>query len=178
MTRRLYCASLLWLQLLLISDVVPPWGRFLAASTVTAALQDGWLAVLPMAGAGIALLASTLVLAAPSLALLRHRQRGPRRFDGVPRWAAALAIVGALVHVAASTPWWLARLLPVEARVETLLACEPCLAAGLALMIGGGIGAELLRRGARPARPHSDADGTAPDPGVRRLRSPLPIRIA
>jgi hypothetical protein len=177
MTRRLYCASLLLLQLLLVLDVAPRVGRSVAAVTDAASTQGGWLATLPLAGAGVTLLCCAVVLAAPSIALLRHRQRGPRRFDGIPRSAAGATIVGAVVYGTASLPWWLVRLLPVEARVDTLLACEPCITAGMALMIGGATCAELLRRGVRSSRSPPVAIRTTPGPTVRRLPPPLPTSM-
>jgi hypothetical protein len=178
MIRRLYCASLLLLQLLLMVDVAPRWGRSIAAFTDAASPGYGWLAVLSLAGTGVTLLGCTVVLAAPSIALLRHQQRGPRRFDGVPRWAAGIAVVGAIVYVAAVLPWWLVRLLPVENRVDTLLACEPCIAAGMALMIGGATCAELLRRGMRFSRTPPVAVEATPDPAVCRLSAPLPTSLS
>jgi hypothetical protein len=89
-----------------------------------------------------------VALAAPSLALLRHRQRGERRRSGIPRWSAVVAVAGAALFVAAAVPWWLVRLLPVEWRVDALLATEPGAEAGAALMAAGALCAELLRRGA------------------------------
>jgi hypothetical protein len=178
MIRRCYYASLLLLQLLLMVDAAPNWGRSVAAVTDAISPQGGGLAALALAGAGVTALCSAIVLAAPSLALLRHRQRGPRRFEGIPRWAADVTIGGALVYLAASLPWWFPRLLPVEIRVDALLACEPCLTAGVALMIGGATCAELLRRGVRHVRPRAGQLGievVPPEPPLRRV---MPIRTA
>ena len=177
MTRRLYLASLLLLQLLLIVEVAPGWGRSLATGTVTVSVHDGWTAVVPLAGAGIALAGSAIALAAPSIALLRHHQRGARRFDGIPRWAARLTIGGAVLYVAASAPWWLARALPVESRVDTLLACAPCITAGVALMAAGALCAEVLRRGVRPMPPLPAAPRTEIAAATGRARAPLPARV-
>jgi hypothetical protein len=176
MTRRLYLASLLLLQLLLIVEVAPGWGRSLATGTVTVSVHDGWTAVVPLAGAGMALAGSAIALAAPSIALLRHHQRGARRFDGIPRWAARLTIAGAVLFVAASAPWWLARALPVESRVDTLLACAPCITASMALMAAGALCAELLRRGVRPMPPPA-ATRTEIAAAAGRARAPLPARV-
>jgi hypothetical protein len=152
MFRRLYLASLVLLQFVLIERVAP---RALAAlggvMSSAGAMPDGWLALVEIAGTALALGGTALPLAAPSLTLLRHRQCGDRRFGGVPRWGAAVTVAGAALFVAAAAPWWLAPLLPVEWRVDVLLATEPCAEAGMALMAAGALCAELLRRGARPA---------------------------
>jgi hypothetical protein len=178
MARRLYFASLLVLQLSLMLDVAPYWGRSIAAGTDAISPQGGWLAALALAGTGVTALSSAIVLAAPSMALLRHRQRGPGHFDGVPRWAADIAIGGVAVYLAASLPWWFPRLLPVEIRVDALLACEPCLTAGVALMIGGGLCAELLRRGVRRMWPLAGQLRTQVLPPEPPLRRALPARSA
>jgi len=177
MTRPLYLASLLLLQLLLIVEVAPGWGRALAAGTVTVSVHDGWRAAVTLAGAGMALAGSAIALAAPSLALLRHHQRGARRFDGVPRWAARLTIAGAVLFLAASAPWWLARVLPVESRVDTLLACAPCITAGMALMAAGALCAEVLRRGVRPVPPLPAATRDEAAAAAGRARALLPTRV-
>jgi hypothetical protein len=150
MLRRLYLASLLLLQVVLVVRIAPLWAPVVGIAHTAAAAQDGWLAVAELAGAAVALGGSAVALAGPSVALLRHRQRGPLRFAGVPRGGAAAAILGAAVFLGASAPWWMARFLPVEWRVDVLLAAEPWAGAGVALMAAGAAGAELLRRGMPP----------------------------
>jgi hypothetical protein len=158
MFRRLYLASLVLLQFVLIERVAPAvLAAFGGVMPPASAVPDGWLAFVELAGTALALGGTALALVAPSLALLRHRQRGGRRFSGVPRWGAAVTVAGAALFVAAAAPWWLARLLPVEWRVDMLLATDPCAGAGVALMAAGALCAELLRRGAHPVAAGPDA---------------------
>jgi len=151
MLRRLYLASLVLLQFALIERVAPTVRATFGGTTPLAgAVPDGWLALVELACTALALAGTAVALASPALALLRHRQRGERRCRGVPRWGAVVAIAGAALFLAAAVPWWLVWLLPVEWRVDALLATEPVAEAGRALMAAGALCAELLRRGAHP----------------------------
>ena len=170
MLRAAYLASLIVLELALITEVVPPLAEALRWRAAIAQAGDGTEAALRLtitligaAGAGVA-------LAAPLFALLRHRQRGVLRFLGLPRWAIVPVVAGAAAFAgcALAAPW----LIDIEQRWADALAelLEPLTLAATAVMTGGTLAAELLRRSVAPARllrdlmPSRHVGGAVADP--------------
>jgi hypothetical protein len=152
MLRLAYLVSLLVLQLALVTDIVPLLGESLRLRAAIAQAPDADAALLRFAIAGVGMIGASFVLATPLFALLRHRQRGPLRFAGLPGWAVMLAITGAGAYGAGTTlaallsefdlPWF-----------DVLLSHErPIALAAIALMAGGALAAETLRRSVAPPR--------------------------
>lgn len=146
MLGHLYQGTLVVLQLALGLELAPPLAQALRRGLALGALADPVLGWVQGAAAIAAIGGGALALSFPLLALLRHRQRGPLRFGGLPRWAVALAVtggaafaLGALLH--ATVP-----LLAADARVASVLMARPLRFAGLASMAAGVLWAELLRR--------------------------------
>jgi hypothetical protein len=152
MTRKLYLAMLLALQLVLFGRVAPRLGVALHADAALGALPAGPAALAQWLGAAAAIVGVALALVFPGVALLRHQQRGSIRFIGLPRWAVGLALaggatlaVGVLLH--ATLP-----LLPLDARLATAHIGRGAQNAGIALAAAGTLCAELLRRSVAPLR--------------------------
>jgi hypothetical protein len=146
MLRHLYEGTLVVLQLALGLELAPPLAHALRRGLALGALGDPALGLIQGAAAIAAIGGGAFALSFPLLALLRHRQRGPLRFGGLPRWAVALAVtgggvfaVGALLHAAVP-------LLAADARMASVLMARPLRFAGLASMAAGVLWAELLRR--------------------------------
>lgn len=152
MIRRLYQITLVALQAALFVQIVPPLAQALRHGTAFGAFPEGGLAVIQLASALAAVGGGALALAFPVLALLRHRQRGPLRFDGLPRWSVALAVGGALLFLVGASLNGIIPLLAPESRMAAALTARPVLNAGLALMAAGVLCAEVLRRGVRVPR--------------------------
>lgn len=152
MFRTAYLASLVVLQLALMSEVTPQVAEFIRFHAAILHAWDATTALLRLGVAGVAALGATIVLAAPGLALLRHHQRGGLRFLGLPSWAARCAIAGALLFVLTfAAPHALA--LMAGAGGDFWAAVEqPLRDAAIAMTAGGAVGAELLRRSVSP--PH------------------------
>jgi hypothetical protein len=150
MSRTAYLASLVVLQLALMSEVTPQVAEFIRVHSAILHAWDAPTAMLRMVVAGIAMLGATIVLAAPGLAFLRHHQRGGLRFLGLPSWAVCCAVAGALLFMLAFVaPHGFAFL--AGAGVDTWAAVEQSVRdAAIAMMAGGAIGAELLRRSVAP----------------------------
>ena len=98
MIRRLYQVTLIALQVALLAQIGPPLAQALRHGAAFGAFPHGALAVVQIASSVAAIGGGALVLAFPMFALLRHRQRGPIRFGGLPRWSVALALAGAMVY--------------------------------------------------------------------------------
>lgn len=146
MLRLTYLVSLLVLQLALILDVVPVLAELLRLRAAIAQAPDNDAALMRFAIVGIGMIGGSFALAAPLFALLRHRQRGPLRFLGLARWAVAPVIAGAAVFsLCLAVAAWLPDVdLPW---VDALLELErPITLAAIALMSGGLLAGELLRR--------------------------------
>jgi hypothetical protein len=152
MLRAAYLVCLIVLELALVSEVVPPLAEALRWRAAIAQAGDGGEAALRLTIALLGAAGAGLALAAPLLALLRHRQRGALRFLGLPRWAVATVIGGAAAFAACSlaAPW----LADLDHRwAEAVVEVEQSLVlAATALMTGGALAAELLRRSVAPAR--------------------------
>lgn len=157
MLRRLYLATLFALQLALLARVAPRLGYALHADAALGALPGGPPALLQFAGAAAAIVGVALALVYPGVALLRHHQRGEMRFLGLPRWAVALALAGAVVLGAGLVLEGLIPLLPREFKFAMALIARPTQNAGLALAAAGTLCAELLRRGVGVARGATNA---------------------
>jgi hypothetical protein len=147
MVRRLYQFTLVALQVALFVQIAPPLAQALRDRAAFGAFPDGGLAVIQLASAVAAVGGGALALAFPVLALLRHRQRGALRFDGLPRWSVALAVAGALIFLGGASLIGVVPLLPPESRMAAVLTARPVVNAGLALMAAGVLCAEVLRRG-------------------------------
>lgn len=152
MLRAAYLASLIVLELALATEVAPPVAEALRWRAAIAQAGDGTEAMLRLAITLVAAAGAGVALAAPLFALLRHRQRGVLRFAGLPRWAVVPVVAGtaAFVACALAAPWlvdldqsW------ADALVELL---PPLAVAAIAVMTGGTLAAEFLRRSVAPAR--------------------------
>lgn len=146
MLRHLYQGTLVALQLALGLELAPLLAQALRRGLALDALSDPALGLVQGAAAIAAIGGGALALAFPLLALLRHRQRGPLRFDALPRWAVALAVTGGAAFVLGALLHATVPLLAAEARMAIVLTARPLGYAGLALMAAGVLWAELLRR--------------------------------
>lgn len=152
MLRRLYIATLLALQLVLLVRVAPRLAVALHADAALGALPGGVPALAQWLGAAAAIVGVALALVFPGVALLRHQQRGKIRFIGLPRWAVALALAGGAVLAAGLMLNAALPLLPSGARLAAALVARGAQNAGLALGAAGALCAELLRRSVMPLR--------------------------
>ena len=146
MVRRLYQVTLIALQIALLVQIGPPLAQALRDGAAFGAFPHGALAVVQVASSAAAIGGSALALAFPVFALLRHRQRGPIRFGGLPRWAVALALAGAAVFVLGASLEGAIPVLAAGDRMAAVLTARPLQNAGLALMAAGVLCAEVLRR--------------------------------
>ena len=149
MIRRLYQITLVALQAALFVQIVPPLAQALRHGFALGAVTHDGFATIQLASATAAVGGGALALAFPLLALLRHRQRGPLRFDGLPRWSVALAVAGTLIFLVGASLNAAVPLLTPESRMVAVLTARPVQNAGLALMAAGVLCAEVLRRGVR-----------------------------
>ena len=152
MIRRLYLAALVALQLALLARVAPRLGHALHTDAALGALPGGLPALVQLAGAATAIVGVAVALVFPGVALLRHHQRGPIRFRGLPRWAVGLALAGAAALGVGLALQGLIPLLPREVKITSALIARPTQNAGLALAVAGTLCAELLRRSVGAAR--------------------------
>ena len=152
MIRRLYLATLLALQLVLIARVAPRLAVALHADAALGAFPGGWPALAQWLGAAAAIVGVTLALVFPGVALLRHQQRGRPRFIGLPRWSVAFALAGGATLIAGVVLHATLPLLAVDARLPAALVARNVQNAGLALAAAGTLCAELLRRSVAPLR--------------------------
>jgi hypothetical protein len=150
MFRTAYLASLVVLQIALMIDIAPSLAEFIRVQSAVLQAWDTTAALLRLGVATTAATGVAIVLATPVLALLRHHQRGGLRFLGLPRWWVRCAIAGAaLFALALLAPHAIA--IPQVADLEFLEELEqPLQEATIAMMAGGTIAAELLRRSVAP----------------------------
>lgn len=151
MLRSIYLVALAMLQLALIVELAPPLALGLRANALAGLAPEGWPALLQLFAIGLAVAGTALALVFPGVALARHQRAGPMRFVGLPRWAIALAVTGALLLAMATLALTIAPALPPEIRISVLLVSRPALSGGLALAAAGVLCGELLRRSV-PAR--------------------------
>lgn len=152
MLRAAYLASLIVLELALATEVAPPLAEALRWRAAIAQAGDSTEAMLRLAITLVAAAGAGVALAAPLIALLRHRQRGVLRFVGLPRWAVLPVVAGAFAFAACTLAApWLVDLEPpwADALAEFL---PPLALAATAVMTGGTLAAEFLRRSVAPAR--------------------------
>lgn len=150
MLRACYLTALCGLQVLLAWQLVPPLAALLDRHLHLGTAGDGWHAAVEVLCAAAAAGGGALSLGFPSLALMRHAQRGAERFTGVPRTAVAVTLAGAALLL------WPGALLvlqhgvayPVDPRIGA--AAAPFAPAGIALMSAGTLFGELLRRNRVP----------------------------
>jgi len=146
MLRHLYQWTLVMLQVALGAELAPSLAQALRRGLAIGAFPDGPLGAVQGAAAITAIGGAALALSFPLLALLRHRQRGPLRFRGLPRGAVALAAVGGIVFALGALLHVATQLLPADARLAAVLLGKPLRYAGLASMAAGVLWAEMLRR--------------------------------
>jgi len=147
--RRCYLAALCVLQIMLAWQLVPIIALVLMRHVPLGRAADGWPAVLEIASAALCVVGAGLSLAYPSIVLMRHAQRGPQRFAGLPIWAVVLTFSGCALLAVDGAVRMLAPWLPIVQQ-RPLGAALPLAAPGVALMCAGALFAELLRR-TRPA---------------------------
>ncbi len=146
MQRHLYQWTLVVLQLALGFELAPSLAQGLRRGLALGAFPDSALGAVQGAAAIAAIGGGALALSFPLLALLRHRQRGPLRFRGLPRAAVALAVVGGIVFALGALLQLVVPLLPADMRLAAVLVGRPLRYAGLAAMAAGVLWAEMLRR--------------------------------
>ena len=174
MHRSLYLATLLLLQIALIACVAPPLARMLPLATAPGLAPGGWPAMLQLVATAATIAGTSIALAFPVIAMVRHRRSGPPRFLGLPEWATVLAACGMAALAAGSTALALVSALPVDARMTAMLVARPVVAGGLAVAAAGVLCAELLRRSVAPAR--QSADPTRSKPGRVEVTHPPELR--
>jgi hypothetical protein len=148
MLRMFYLGSLLTLQCALLVQAAPPLWRGLRLDTVLTAANAGHVDYSPLAVTGLAVVGVVLTLSFPTVALLRHSYRGETLFCGMPRWAIALAIAGAVMLLFGCTLQWLVPHSSIEWRLALRVTSRNATTAGTLLMTAGVLCAELLQRGA------------------------------
>src|SRR5436305_1428616 len=101
MTRNLYLGTLALLQAAMMWQVLPVIVGMLQRQVPLGAAADFWTSSVQLGAALTCIVASAVVLAFPTIALLRHFEHGPYRFVLLPPWAVSIAVTGAGVFVAA-----------------------------------------------------------------------------
>jgi len=162
MHRSFYFASLLLLQVALIGFVAPPLSRLLPLVIAPGLAPGGWPAILQLVATAATVAGTSVSLAFPVIALVRHRHSGRSRFLGLPGWATALASCGVVAVAAGSTALALLSALPADAQMTAVLVARPVVAAGLAVAAAGVLCAELMRKGVAPAREIADPRRSRP----------------
>ncbi|MEO5700416.1 MAG: hypothetical protein ABIS17_10780 [Casimicrobiaceae bacterium] len=162
MIRGVYVAAIVVLQVMLAWKLVPIIALALQQHIRLGTLPDGWPSILQVTAAAICVVGTGLALGYPSVALMRHVQRGVQRFVGLPPWTIALTFAGLALILIDAALRAMARLPSSEAAAELLAATLPLGPTGIALMSAGVLLGEILRRN-RPMRassleaPHSHA---------------------
>ena len=174
MHRNVYLATLFLLQIALIGCVAPPLARMLPLVTAPGLAPGGWPAMLQLVATAATIAGTSIALAFPVIAMVRHRRSGPPRFLGLPGWATVLAACGTGALAAGSTALALVPALPVDARMTAMLVARPVVAGGLAVAAAGVLCAELLRRSVAPAR--QSADQRRSKPGRVEVTHPPELR--
>jgi O-antigen ligase len=152
MDRTLYLTALVVLQIALIVYVSPPLAQGLSLEMAPGLAPEGWPTMLQLVGTSATIAGSSIALAFPALALVRHRRSGPQRFLALPAWATMLASSGTAATCAAFAALALVPVLPVDVRMTAVLVARPIAAGGLALAAAGVVCAELLRRSVAAGR--------------------------
>lgn len=161
-----YLAALSGLQVMLAWQLVPALALVLDRQLRLGSVADGWPAALQVLCAAAAAAGGALSLGFPSIALMRHAQRGPERFAGVPCWAVRATLAGAalllLLGASMALDAWTGH------RIDggILASVAPLGPAGVAVMSSGALFGELLRRNrvARAADRSLPAEREAPRP--------------
>ncbi|MEP7206718.1 MAG: hypothetical protein ABI920_07255, partial [Casimicrobiaceae bacterium] len=149
--RSLYIAAIVVLQVMLAWKLVPIIALGLQQHIRLGTLPDGWPSILQVTGAAACVVGTGLALGYPSVALMRHVQRGVQRFVGLPPWTIALTFMGLALLGMDAALRALARLPGSEAAEELLAAALALGPTGVALMSAGVLLGEILRRN-RPMR--------------------------
>jgi hypothetical protein len=145
--RPLYLAALFVLQLSLVLDCAKPLAQAISIAAAPGLAPRGWPVLLQITATIAAVAGTTLLLALPAVALLRHWRDGPRRFGALPRWAIAVALGGVAILSAGVVLGVLTSFLPLESRMTAILIARPAAIGGLSLAAGGVLAAEVLRYG-------------------------------
>ena len=148
MARNLYLGTLALLQAAMIWQVLPAMVAVLQRHVPLGSAPDFFTSSMQLGAALICIVASAVVLAFPTIALLRHCEHGPYRFLLLPPWAASTAIGGGLVFTAALLP----RLIG-DAAASTSM---PLVLTGFSVMHAGALAAELMRRNPHVRRAEQD----------------------
>lgn len=156
MGRSLYLATLFVLQIALIGWVAPPLARMLPLATAPGLAPGGWPAMLQLVATAATIAGTSVALAFPVLALVRHRRSGPPRYLGLPEWATVLAACGMAALATGFAVLALVSALPADVRMTAALVAQPVVAGGLAVATAGVLCAELLRRSVAPLRETAD----------------------
>jgi hypothetical protein len=159
MSRSLYLAALVLLQIALIGWVSPPLAQALSFELAPGLAPGGWPAMLQLVATAATIAGTSVALAFPALALARHRRSGPLRYLGLPGWATRLASCGIAAMCAAFGALALVPAMPVDARMTAMLIARPIAAGGLAIAAAGVLCAEFLRRSVATARASAGSRG-------------------
>lgn len=154
MIRTLYITAIAALQVMLAWKVVPLVALALQQHIRLGTLPDGWPSIVQVATAAICVVGTGLALGYPSIALMRHAQRGAQRFAGVPAWTVALTFTGAALLGVDAALQSAAHLPDAGEPVRLLAAALPLAPTAVALMSSGVLLGEILRRN-RPLRVRS-----------------------
>jgi len=173
MRRTLYLVTLVVLQIALIGWISPRLAQALQFETAPGLAPGGWPAMLQLLATAATVVGTSVALAFPALALVRHRRSGPLRFLGLPGWATALASCAIAAMCTAFVALALIPMLPADARMTAALIARPIAAGGLALAAAGALCAELLRRSVASGR---EGAGNRSRPGRIEVRHPPELR--
>jgi hypothetical protein len=152
MIRRLYLATLVFLQFALVVHLAPPLAQSLRIGGALALIPGDGFALAYLFTMALAATGVSIALAFPVIALARHRRRGALRFFGLPRWPVALAVAGSVAFACAMFALWAVPLLAPDSTAAVLALVRAGTTAGIALMASGVLAAELLRRSVAPPR--------------------------
>jgi hypothetical protein len=162
-TRNLYLGTLALLQAAMMWQVLPAVVGLLQRQIPLGGAADFWTSTIQLGAALTCIVASAVVLAFPTIALLRHFEHGPHRFVLLPPWACNTAITGAAMLVAALLPRMLGDPGGTDAARSTAM---PLALTGFSVMHAGALAAELLRRNPYVRRSEAAPD-LDPDPIAR-----------
>ncbi len=166
MTRNLYLGTLALLQAAMMWQVLPAIVGVLQRNVPLGTATDFWTSTIQLGAALTCILASAVVLAFPTIALLRHFEHGASRFMLLPPWACNTAIAGAAVFVAALLPRLLGDAGSTDAARATAM---PLALTGFSVMHAGALAAELLRRNPYVRRSDAAFDGGSVAPSRSKV---------
>ncbi len=154
MMRVVYLAALAILQVMLAWQLVPTVALVLQEHIRLGTLPDGWPSILQVAAAAVCVVGAGLTLGYPSVALMRHAQRGAQRFAGLPAWTVLLTFAGIVLLAGDAALRAFAYAADVPQAARLIAAALPLAPTGVALLSAGVLMGEILRRN-RPVRSRS-----------------------